>query len=196
VTRALHRARRALVAALAALAPVSSCGYSAGPLSRPTEQRVHVPIFGNRTWYRDLEVQLTKSVEKELASRPGISIVAPERADIVLAGTIVDFQQRVLSEDQQDRVRESSVVTVVRIEVKDARTGAVRRVWNESDRAEFLTASGQTLASATAESFVDLARRIADGLEDDFPRASAATRGSAAPADAPKERGNGDSTKR
>ena len=167
---------RRLAAILAPLAIVAGCGYSAGPLTRRVERRVHLPMFENRTFYRDLEIDLTRQVEKELASRPGISIVPPERADIVLAGVIVDFDQHVLSEDPQDRVRESSVVTHVRMEVRDPRSGAVERTYDLTDRAEFLTQRGETLESAAAESFFDLARRIVDGLEDDFPRASAAAR--------------------
>jgi len=159
-------------AAAALVALLTGCGYSTGSLTRRQERRVHLPLFENRTFYRDIEVGLTRQVEKELASRPGISIAPPERADIVLAGTIVGFDQRVLSEDPQDRVRESSVVTRVRIEVRDARTGTVQRAFEVRDRAEFVTERGETLASATAESFFDLARRIVDGLEDDFPRAS------------------------
>jgi hypothetical protein len=171
--------RRRALAPLAALALLAAagCGYSAGPLTSGANRRIHVPLFENRTFYRDLEISLTSQVEKELASRPGISIVPPDRADIVLAGTIVDFEQRVLSEDAEDRVQESSVVTRVRIEVRDARTGAVRRAYEVRDRAEFLTSRGETLASATSESFFDLARRVADGLEDDFPRASESARG-------------------
>jgi outer membrane lipopolysaccharide assembly protein LptE/RlpB len=173
VTRASGCGR--VAAALVAL--LGGCGYSAGPLTRRVERRVHLPMFENRTYYRDLELDLTRQVEKELASRPGISIVPPERADIVLAGTIVDFKQHVLSEDPQDRVRESSVITYVRMEVRDPRSGAIRRAYELSDRAEFLTQRGETLATAAAESFFDLARRIVDGLEDDFPHASAAARG-------------------
>ncbi len=163
---------------LAVLAPFG-CGYSAGPLTPTGFRRVHLPLFENQTWYRDLEVELTRQVAAELQSRPGISIVPLAQADIVLAGTIVDFEQRVLSEDSADRVRESSAVTRVRIEVRDARTGAVRHGFTVRDRAEFLAARGETLAAATAESFFDLARRVVDGLEADFPRASDAARGAA-----------------
>jgi hypothetical protein len=159
-----------LLAALVLVAP--RCGYSAGPLVRPNERRVHVPIFKNETLYRDLEVEMTRLVEKELASRPGISIAPLESADIVLAGTIVDYDQHVLSEDVGDRVRESSTVTRVRIDVKDARSGAPRRSFEVRDRAEFLAARGETLTSATSRSFFDLARRIVDGLEADFPHAT------------------------
>ena len=173
--------RSRVLAAAVALAIVPACGYSAGPLTRSKERRVHGPVFVNRTYWRDLEIDLTQQVLKELASRPGISIVPQERADIVLAGTIVDFQQRVLSEDTGNQVRESSAMTHVRIDLRDARTGSVRRRYEVRDRAEFLAATGETLATATAESFFDLARRIVDGLEDDFPRASSEARGALAP---------------
>ena len=167
----------ARLAALAAFVLLANCGYSAGPLTPRERRAVHLPLFENRTWYRDLEIELTRQVQKELASRPGISIATPERADIVLAGTIVDFEQRVLSEDSEDRVRESSAVARVRIEVLDARTGALQRWFEVRDRAEFLPARGESLGSATSESFFDIARKIVDGLEGHFPRASPAARG-------------------
>jgi hypothetical protein len=174
--RPFARVALAAGALLAAVVPWTGCGYSAGSITRRTERRVHLPLFENQTWYRDLEVQLTRQVEKELASRPGISIVPLESADIVLAGTITDFEQRVLSEDSEDSVSESSAVTRVRLEVRDARTGTVQRQYAVRDRAEFLVARGESLASATSESFQDVARKIVDGLEGDFPRASAGAR--------------------
>jgi len=185
--KAFARVAAAAIALLAALAPVGGCGYSAGSLTRRSERRVHLPLFENRTYYRDLEVELTRQVEKELASRPGISIVPRESADIVLAGTITDFEQRVLSEDSEDSVSESSAVTRVRLEVIDARTGTVQRQYAVRDRAEFLVARGESLASATSESFQDVARKIVDGLEGDFPRASASARDEADGA-GPKQR--------
>jgi hypothetical protein len=141
-------------------------------------------MFRNQTFWRDFEVGLTKQVEQELGARPGISIVPPERADIVLAGTIVDFQQHVLTESTNDSVRESSTVTRVRVDVKDARTGEVQRTFEVRYRASFTPSTGETAQTAAQSSFVVLARRIVDGLEDDFPRASATARGES-PTDAP-----------
>ena len=132
-------------------------------------------MFENRTFYRDFEVELTRQVQKELSSRPGFFIVPREQADIVLQGTILDFRQRVLSEDNRDWVRESSATTTVRIEVRDRRhSERVLRSYEITDRAEFFLARGESLATATSESFLDLARRIVDGLEKELPRASRA----------------------
>lgn len=171
--------RRRGRAAAAALALLGGCGYSAGPLTKHEYRRVYLPMFRNQTFWRDFEVGLTHEVEKELTTRPGISIVPQESADIVLAGTIVDFQQHVLTESTTDAVRESSTVTVVRVDVKDARTGEVERTYSVRYRATFSPATGQTAQTAANTSFVELARRIVDGLEDDFPRASATARGGA-----------------
>jgi hypothetical protein len=184
------RRRRAGGGALARLLAgafllAAGCGYSAGPLTHHDLRRVHVPIFQNKTFWRDFEVGLTREVEKELAARPGISIAPREHADIVLAGTIEDFQQHVLSESTTDAVRESSTVTRVRVDVKDARTGDVVRSYTVRYRAAFVPARGETAFTAAAESFVDLARRIVDGLEGDFPHASAEARGVTAPAPKP-----------
>ncbi len=168
--------RAALASALLWLA--SACGYTAGSVTRHEAQSIYVPMFQNQTFWRDFEVGLTREVEKELAARPGISIVPQERADIVLYGTIVDFQQHVLTESSKtDAVQESSTVTRVRIDVKDARTGDLVRTFTVRYRAAFVPANGETVQTAANTSFVNLARRIADGLEDDFPHASAEARG-------------------
>jgi hypothetical protein len=178
-TRRVVPSRRAAPIALALLVLAAACGYSAGPLTRHQSQQVSVPMFQNQTFWRDFEVGLTHEVEKELAARPGISIVPSERADIVLLGTIVDFQQHVLTESSTDTVNESSTVTTVRCEVKDVHLDRVVRTFTVRYRAAFVPAKGETVQTAAAVSFVDLARRIADGLEGDFPAASAEARGEA-----------------
>jgi hypothetical protein len=179
------RAGRAAAAA-AAFALVAACGYSAGPLTRHDFRRVYIPMFRNLTFWRDFEVGLTHEVEIELGARPGISIVPQESADIVLAGTIVDFQQHVLTESTTDAVRESSTVMRVRVDVKDARTGEVERTFEVRYRSTFIPSDGQTATTSAQSSFVPLARRIVDGIEDDFPRASATARGET-PTDVPAE---------
>ena len=151
----------------------SGCGYQTGSLIRAEYRRVALPMFRNETFYRDLEVALTRQVERELSSRPGIFIVPPESADIVLQGTIVGFQQRVLSEDDRDRVRESSATTTVHIEIRDGRNpDRVIEAFDLSDRAEFFLARGENLATAEEESFFDLARQIVNALEMELPRVS------------------------
>lgn len=154
------------------LALLTGCGYSTGNLMRTEYRRVYLPMFQNETYFRDFEVSLTRQVQRELSSRPGIFIVPRDQADIVLAGTITDFRIRTLSEDDRDRVRESSALTRVRIEVRDARDQSLLQQYEVLDRAEAFLARGENLATATDESFFDLARKIVNGLEEQFPQAS------------------------
>jgi len=163
----------------ALLAITSSCGYSAGSLTRPGFERVHLQMFGNETFYRDFERDLTRQVARELSSRPGIFITPLDSADIVLRGTVIDFRQRVLSEDDRDRIRESSALIRVRIEILDAHDPRrLLKKFEVADRAEFQLARGENLATATDESFFDLARRVVDGLETELQRASVRTESS------------------
>lgn len=164
----------------------AGCGYSTRSLVPEQYRRVYLPVFRNETFYRDLEIELTREVAEELASRPGIFIVGPEEADIVLTGTILQFEPRVLAEDELDRVRESSATTTVRIEIQDARNpGHVHETYQVTDRAEFFLEQEEDLASATGESFFDLARKIVNELETQFPRPSRRTRGESAGRESP-----------
>ena len=150
----------------------SSCGYSVGSLVPREYRRVSVPVFENTTYWRDLELALTREVASELASRPGLFLVKEDEADVVLRGTIVDFQTRVLIEDNRDRVRESSARTTVRVDLLEARGGALLKSFRVTDRAEFFFDRGERLATATGESFIDLARKVVNVLEEEFPRTS------------------------
>ena len=58
----------------------------------------------------------------------------------------------------------------VRIDVRSARDGRLLDQFEVTDRAEFFVARGESLATATEESFFDLARKIVMGLEKEFPR--------------------------
>ena len=138
------RRRSTLGLLLLGLIPtLPGCAYQVGSLTRPGFERVSLPMFGNETFFRDLEVQLTQQVARELSSRPGISIVPSERADIVVVGTILEFRQGVISEDDSDRIRESSAWTRVRIEIRDARRPDRRlKTYEAADRALYVAKQG------------------------------------------------------
>ncbi|MEW6742831.1 MAG: LptE family protein [Planctomycetota bacterium] len=155
-------------AALATLLLVCGCGYSQESLFPESRRFVAVDIFGNDTFYRELEFPLTAQVVHELQSRAGISVVDAEHADVVLKGRITRVEQKVLSEDERDRPREVGATTEVQVVLVDRATGRVIKTAIVSDRAEYVTARGETLLTAQEESFVDLARRIVYVLEGGF----------------------------
>ena len=153
-----------------AVAMAAGCGYSTASLVRPEFHRVYLPMFRNETFYRDVEVQVTQQVQRELASRSGIFIVPQEQADIVLEGTIVDVFQRVLTENQLNQIQETSATLRIHVDLRDAQSGTVLKSYEVTDRAEFLVSQGGALEAVSVESFFDVARMIVQGLEQEFPR--------------------------
>ena len=147
---------------------LGSCGYSQEALIPIEARRVAVPIFENETFYRELEFPLTDEVIRQLHSRPDVVVVTPEEAQVIIRGTITELRQRVLSEDESDRARESTAQTFVRVIVIDAESGEAIKTYTVQDRADFAFARGETLLQAQEESFVDLARRVVWGLERGF----------------------------
>lgn len=131
-------------------------------------RRISVPIFANDTFFRLIEVDLTRSICDELRVRPGIHIVGREEADIVLEGTITNVDQQVLAITNRRRATEQSASTNVRCRVVDAHTGQVLKTFNESERVNFALQSGEGLQTSQREAFYDLARKIVFQLESDW----------------------------
>jgi len=149
------------------VALVAGCGYSVGPLTRSDVTSVYVPIFENRTFRREIEVQLAEALKTEIASRAHFRLAAVRTADSILTGEIVGFKERVLAEDAASDVFSKRVRVFADFDWKEQRTGRVlasgRRL---SQPADLIVARGETVATATAESFADLARAIVDAMEE------------------------------
>lgn len=163
--------RPILLLALLALAwsgGAGCAGYRTGSLFPAGARRIAVPVFQNDSFFRLIEVDLTRSVCDELRSRPGIHVVSEDQADIILEGRILQVDQRVLAITKRDRPTESSATTSVRCVVKDARTGAELKSFSQSERVDFALATGEGLRTAQREAFYDLARKIVYELEADW----------------------------
>jgi hypothetical protein len=65
-------------------------------------------------------------------------------------------------------VRESSATITVEVDLVDPRTGHVRNHFVISEATAFALARGETLITAEAESFLELARKIVWHLEEPF----------------------------
>jgi len=164
-------ARLALVigALLPLTAAVSGCaGYRSDSLFPQSARRIAVPIFQNETFFRQIELDLTRSVCDELRARPGIHVVDPAEADIVLEGVIDNVDQRVLSITRNRRSSESSATTRVSCRVLDARTGDELKTFSTSERVDFALQTGEGLQTAQRLAYYELARKIVYQLEADW----------------------------
>lgn len=155
--------------AAAALAFLAGCaGYRSDPLFPEGMRRVAVPIFDNKTYFRQIEFDLTRNVCDEIRARPGVDIVAAEAADVVLKGTIRSVSQSVLSISDRRRPDEESATTSVDCQLLEARTGRVLKTFSVSERVNFVLATGEGLQTAQREAYYNLARKIVFELESDW----------------------------
>ncbi len=164
-----HAAVLALTLAILSLA---ACGYAAGPLVPEGVQTVAVPVFDNDTFRREIEVELTRHVARELGARTSLRVIGdPASADLVIRGRIAAFSERVLADRERNEVTESSVVIEVVVVLENRTAGTTRSV-TLSTREPYSTIKGQSLASARAEAFENLAEKVVHALEDDWPDAT------------------------
>lgn len=107
---------------------LGGCGYSHKPLYSSTIKTVWVPIFKNKTFYRELEVQLTEALKKQIVTRTGIRLANSEDADTILQGSIIAVDQRRLSRTNTGNLpQELELRVVIDVEWKDLRTGKIIR---------------------------------------------------------------------
>jgi hypothetical protein len=85
--------RRAFVAGLAALTALGGCGYRTG-FTLPEHQTVGVEVFGNVSKERDIEIEVHDNLTDSLERMVHATLVSPERADLVVRGTVLEYVRR------------------------------------------------------------------------------------------------------
>jgi len=163
--------RAAVLVPLLIVLGVAACGYSAGPLVPEGVKTIAVPVFDNDTFRREIEVELTRAVAEELTTRTSLRVVGdPDAADMVVRGRIAVFSERVLADRERNEVTESSVVVEIVVVLENRAAGTTRSV-TLTTREPYSTIKGQSLASARAEAFENLAEKVVHSLENDWPDA-------------------------
>ncbi len=105
-------------------------GYSTKPQHDETIRTVYVPVFKNlafqTTANRELEVDITRAVIREIEQRTRIKVVSDrERADTELLGTLVNLRKGVVNTNQQNLTREAEITATVNLVWRDLRDGRV-----------------------------------------------------------------------
>jgi hypothetical protein len=160
--------RSLLLAALVAAGLTACVGLQRGDVYPDARDQVWVSYFGNETFYRDVQFELTESVVSEILSSPGLHLSSKEAAEIHLTGRVLDVNQRVLSEDTTQTPTSSSTDVTVEISVIDARSGEVLKQRRLTQHGYSVPALGEDLAFARQQAFRYLARDIVRELEEDY----------------------------
>lgn len=143
----------------------SSCGYSTRPLVRAEYHTIAIGIFENTTARRAHEFDLTNAVTRMVHARTPYRVAPPDRADLVLDGTILGYHTPALVEDRRDAVIESRVDITLRVRLTD-RSQKVVYEGTAARGAEFSTRRGESEESARAEAIEQLARWVVTLLEE------------------------------
>jgi hypothetical protein len=126
---------------------------------------VRIPVFENRTWRRDVESDLARQVAAALASRSRL-VPVDAGGDLVVEGAIVGVREQVLSEAEDQAIRESAVFVTVEVVVKDGRTGLpVVKLRRITERESFVPGIGESLRTARIEALKRIAADVVDLLE-------------------------------
>jgi len=145
--------------------PVPGCGYSTQSLYDPDIHTIALDVFKNETPRRDLELDLTRKVGRQLRLKTPWQVTGKSRADALLTGRILAAHENVLSENDQDLVFESSVIVRVEAKLTDLRTGKVLRKVLRTNQEAFVVPRGESQTTAFDRSLTDLAEDIVQALE-------------------------------
>lgn len=168
-----------LLAGIGVSAILSGCagggalaGYSHEELFAEDVQSVAVPIFENRTFYRQTEFKLTEALIKEIEQRTPYKVTDSGSADTILTGTVLSVNQRLLSRDFESGLsQEVQVVVTVGFEWKDLRSGEIRRKRARiRGTGEYIPTrgAGEPFEVARHEAVDDLATRLVSAMRSDW----------------------------
>jgi hypothetical protein len=135
---------RGMVLMLAVSALLSGCawdgqldflGYTTRPMYDCSIRTVRVPIFGNKSYQRDIEFQLTQAVVREIQVKTPYRVVQDRQAaDTELIGTIVSVAKNVVNINQLGETRQAEITIGVELVWRDLRTGRTNQLLSKDVR--------------------------------------------------------------
>jgi len=154
------------------------CGYtvqadrSEARLADGSLPKVAVAPFDNLTYRRGLEMRLSRLLADEIRGRSPHPPFRKDEADWILRGRITQADERIYSEDLDDRKRESSFVVTVEVVLEERTTERVLGTYSFTEREPFSTRAGrvQTLEQAANEALRDIAESVVYWLETRDPK--------------------------
>ncbi len=161
--------RRAVLATLAALA-LSGCGYTLRPPFAENVRTVYVPMFRSTTYRRDLNMQLTDLVCKEIERRTPYKVVGkPQGADTTLQGSVDFADKNIIVENPFNLPRQLVGTIIATVSWTDNRVGDARKVntpASVSATVNFFPEIGESTEAAFYRVNQELAQQIVNMMEE------------------------------
>ena len=153
----------------------AGCGYTTGSLLPAKYKKIAIEPFKNKVAYVDENIRgiyvplLESNVRTAIIDRflfdGNLHIADPDKADLVMSGSLLSFEQDDLREDTNQNVQEYRIRIIVSLVLKDTATGKV--IWKEpsfaGETTYFLTGpQAQSQSAAVDTALTDLATRVVE----------------------------------
>jgi hypothetical protein len=146
------------------------CGYSTRRPFPSDYASIHVQIFHNRGFRRDLEFRLTEALVKRIQLETDYKVVQRDRADTILTGELAPARQAAFARDFETTLpREIQLTMTAAFSWKDAGSGRVLSQGEQhlvTQATDYIPPVGETFFQGSQEAIEDLARRIVSQLMD------------------------------
>ncbi len=154
---------------------MAGCGYTTGSLLPSNYRKIAILPFENKVTYINENIQglyvpqLEGNVRTAIIDRflfdGHLRIANPDKADLVLSGTLISFEQDALRQDTNQNVQQFRARVTVSLTMTDTATGLV--LWTEpsfSGESTYFTTGTQTTTQSAAidKALTDLATRVVE----------------------------------
>jgi hypothetical protein len=149
----------------------AGCGYSVRPPYDATIRTVYVPIFRNITFQRDIHLQVTEAVQKEIPKRTPYKVVgSPDGADTTLEGSIVYMSKIALVENPNNLARQIQGTINAQVRWLDNRSGGEKSQEMAPvvviENAQYFPELGETSQQGLQKGIIRMAKQIVDMMEE------------------------------
>ena len=146
---------------------LTGCGYSSEPLHRTSVRTVYVEMFQSKEFRRGIEFQLTEAIRKRLEMGSPYKNAAPEKADTVLSGEVLEWRESTIGRDFIRNVpRETAATLSIRYRWQDMRTG---KLLVDQPRLvttiQYVRPARETTYDAREDAVNKLARMVVNSME-------------------------------
>lgn len=138
-------------ALLLLLGGLAGCGYHAGLVVPERSTTIGIEVLGNASPLRNLEAEVTAELARAVTDLVPLTLVPPDRADVVITGIVADYRRRSGVRDSDNVPLETAVSVVVSANLVRRTTGEVL----------------ETASAALATGFVVENGLIADDVPDE-----------------------------
>ena len=157
---------------------LSGCGYTQEAKMPSGIKTIAIPTFKNEipsqeqfAYHPGLEIELTNAIIDQFISDGNLKVVDEDKADAILQGSIIAYEQEGLRFDRLESVEEYRLFLVVKFKLVDGKTGSViLQEPNFSGRAEFFVSRNplsNRRNSANTATF-DVAKSLVDRVVEEW----------------------------